>query len=255
MPQLTVKTDRSHLDQSLARYRNAREGLDDLATGRRGSKLIHPQHLTKLINDHAAQDAVFTFDVGTPAIWVARYLKMNGRRRLIGSMVHGSMANAMPQAIGAQAAFPGRQVISLSGDGGFAMLMGDFLTLVQQKLSVKIIIFNNGTLGFVALEMKVSDFLETGTSLNNPDFAAMARAIGIHAIRVGDPGDLEPAIADMLAHDGPALLDVLTNPQELAMPPAINLEQVTGFSLRALRAMINERGDDVIELAKSNLLR
>jgi pyruvate dehydrogenase (quinone) len=255
MPQLTVKTDRSHLDQSLARYRKAREGLDDLARGRPGSKLIHPQYLTKVINDHAAQDAVFTFDVGTPAIWVARYLKMNGRRRLIGSMVHGSMANAMPQAIGAQAAFPGRQVISLSGDGGFTMLMGDFLTLVQQKLPVKVVIFNNGTLGFVALEMKAGGFLETGTSLKNPDFAALARAIGVHAIRVDDPGDLETAVADVLAHDGPALLDVLTNPQELAMPPAISLEQVEGFGLWALRAVINGRGNEVIDVAKSNLLR
>ena len=255
LPQLTVKTDRSHLDQSLARYRKAREGLDDLATGRPGSKLIHPQYLTKLINDHAAQDAIFTFDVGTPSIWVARYLKVNGHRRLIGSMVHGSMANAMPQAIGAQATFPGRQVVSLSGDGGFAMLMGDFLTLVQQKLPVKVVIFNNGTLGFVALEMKASGFLETGTSLKNPDFAAMARGIGIHARRVDDPGDLEPALTDVLSHDGPALLDVLTNPQELAMPPAINLQQVTGFSLWALRAVINGRGDEVIEVRKTNLLR
>jgi pyruvate dehydrogenase (quinone) len=255
LPQLTAKADRSHLDQSLARYRKAREGLDDLATGRPGSKLIHPQYLTKLINDHASQDAVFTFDVGTPAIWVARYLKMNGRRRLIGSMVHGSMANAMPQAIGAQAAFPGRQVISLSGDGGFAMLMGDFLTLVQQKLPIKVVIFNNGSLGFVALEMKASGFLETGTSLKNPDFAAMARAIGVHARRVDDPGELGSAIIDVLSHDGPALLDVLTNPQELAMPPAINLEQVTGFSLWALRAVINGRGDEVVEVAKTNLLR
>jgi len=255
LPKLTVKTDRSHLDQSIAHYRKARESLDDLATGRPGSKLIHPQYLTKLVNDHAAQDAIFTFDVGTPAIWAARYLKMNGRRRLIGSMVHGSMANAMPQAIGAQAAFPGRQVISLSGDGGFTMLMGDFLTLVQQKLPVKIVIFNNGTLGFVALEMKAGGFLETGTSLINPDFAAMARAIGIHAIRIDDPGDLEAAVIDVLAHDGPALLDVLTNPQELAMPPAIDLEQVTGFSLWALRAVINGRGDEVIDVAKTNLLR
>ena len=255
LPQLTVKTDRSHLDRSLARYRKAREGLDDLATARPGSKLIHPQYLTKVINDRASQDAIFTFDVGTPAIWVARYLKMNGRRRLIGSMMHGSMANAMPQAIGAQAAFPGRQVISLSGDGGFAMLMGDFLTLVQQKMPVKVVIFNNGTLGFVALEMKASGFLEIGTSLKNPDFAAMARAIGVHAKRVEDPRDLEPAVADVLAHDGPALLDVLTNPQELAMPPAINLEQVAGFSLWALRAVINGRGDEVIEVAKTNLLR
>jgi pyruvate dehydrogenase (quinone) len=152
LPRINVKEDRSHLDQSLANYRKARQGLDDLATGKPGSKLIHPQYLTKLISDHAADDAVFTFDVGTPSIWAARYLKMNGRRRLIGSLVHGSMANAMPQAIGAQAAYPGRQVIGLSGDGGFAMLMGDFLTLVQQRLPAKVVIFNNGTLGFVALE-------------------------------------------------------------------------------------------------------
>jgi pyruvate dehydrogenase (quinone) len=255
LPKLKNKTDLSHLDQSVAHYRKAREGLDDLATGRPGSKLIHPQYLTKLISEQAAKDAVFTFDVGTPAIWVARYLKVNGRRRLIGSLVHGSMANAMPQAIGAQAAYPGRQVISLSGDGGFAMLMGDFLTLVQQKLPVKIVVFNNGTLGFVALEMKAAGFLEVGTSLNNPDFAAMARAVGIHAIRVEDPGELGSAVADILAHDGPALLDAVTNPQELAMPPAITLEQVEGFSLWGLRAVINGRGDELIELAKSNLLR
>jgi pyruvate dehydrogenase (quinone) len=160
LPRINVKEDRSHLDQSLANYRKARQGLDDLATGKPGSKLIHPQYLTQLISDHAADDAVFTFDVGTPSIWAARYLKMNGRRRLIGSLVHGSMANAMPQAIGAQAAYPGRQVIGLSGDGGFAMLMGDFLTLVQQRLPAKVVIFNNGTLGFVALEMKASGFLE-----------------------------------------------------------------------------------------------
>jgi pyruvate dehydrogenase (quinone) len=178
----------------------------------------------------------------------------DGQRRLIGSLVHGSMANAMPQAIGAQAAYPSRQVISLSGDGGFAMLMGDFLTLVQQKFPVKIVVFNNGTLGFVALEMKASGFLETGTSLTNPDFAAMARAVGVHAVRVEDPGELEPAIADVLAHDGPALLDCLTNPQELAMPPMITLEQVEGFSLWALRAVINGRGDKLVEVAKSNLL-
>src|SRR5215472_12571940 len=168
LPNLAVKTDRSHLDQSIAHYRKARESLDDLATGRPGSKLIHPQYLTKLVNDHAAQDAIFTFDVGTPAIWAARYLKMNGRRRLIGSMVHGSMANAMPQAIGAQAAFPGRQVISLSGDGGFTMLMGDFLTLLQHNLPINIIVFNNCTLGFLELEIKASGFLNIAMALTNP---------------------------------------------------------------------------------------
>ncbi|HEY0182810.1 MAG TPA: ubiquinone-dependent pyruvate dehydrogenase [Rhodopila sp.] len=255
LPKLQATRGRAHLDDCLAHYRKAREGLDDLATGTPGRKPIHPQYLARLLGERASDDAVFTFDVGTPSIWAARYLKMNGRRRLIGSLVHGSMANALPQAIGAQATFPGRQVISMSGDGGFAMLMGDFLTLVQQKLPVKVVVFNNHTLGFVAMEMKASGFLETGTSLVNPDFAAMARAIGVHAVRVEDPGELDKAIQEVLAHDGPALLDVVTNTQELAMPPKINLEQAKGFGLWALRAVINGRGDELIEVARTNLLR
>jgi pyruvate dehydrogenase (quinone) len=255
LPKLQAKQDRSYLDAALAHYRKAREGLDDLATGRPGRPPIHPQYLAKLLSEQASEDAVFTFDVGTPTVWAARYLKMNGKRRLIGSLAHGSMANALPQAIGAQAAFPGRQVISFSGDGGFAMLMGDFLTLVQQKLPVKVVVLNNGVLGFVALEMKAAGFLETGTKLTNPDFAAMARAIGVHAVRVEDPGELSGAVKDVLAHDGPALLDVVSNPQELAMPPAIQLEQAKGFGLWALRTVMNGRGDELIELAKTNLLR
>jgi pyruvate dehydrogenase (quinone) len=173
---------------------------------------------------------------GTCTVWAARYLKMNGRRRMIGSLAHDSMANAMPQAIGAQAACPGRQVISLSGDGGFSTLMGDVLTLVQCKLPVRVVVCNNGTLGFVALEMKASGFLETGTDLKNPDFAAMAQAIGMHARRVEDPNELDAAVTDLLAHDGPALLDVVTNEQELAMPPTITPAQVRGFGLWMLRA-------------------
>jgi pyruvate dehydrogenase (quinone) len=255
LPKLQAKQDKSYLDTCLAHYRKAREGLDDLATGKPGRPPIHPQYLAKLISQQASDDAIFTFDVGTPSIWAARYLTMNGRRRLIGSLAHGSMANAMPHAIGAQAAFPGRQVISLSGDGGFTMLMGDFLTLVQQNLPIKIIVFNNHTLGFVAMEMKASGFLETGTSLTNPNFAAMANAIGVHAIHVEDPGELEAAVANVLAHDGPALLDVVINKQELSMPPAISIVQAKGFSLWALRAVMNGRGDEVIDVAKTNLLR
>ena len=255
LPKLKTKTDRSHLDDGLANYRKARAGLDELATGKPGRRPIHPQYVAKLIDKHAANDAVFTFDVGTPTIWAARYLKMNGRRRMIGSLAHGSMASAMPQAIGAQAVFLGRQVISLSGDGGFAMLMGDFLTLVQQKLPVKIVVFDNRVLGFVALEMKASGFLEIGTSLTNPDFAAMARAIGVRARRVEDPDELENAIKDVFAHDGPALLDVVTNTQELAMPLSINLEQVRGFGLWAMQAVISGRGTELINVARTNLLR
>lgn len=255
LPRLAVQESRSHLEKSLDHYHRARTQLDDLATGTPGRKPIHPQYLARLLSLRASEDAVFTFDVGTPTIWAARYLHMNGKRRMIGSLAHGSMANAMPQAIGAQAAYPGRQVISMSGDGGFSMLMGDFLTLVQLNLPVKIVVFNNSVLGFVALEMKANGFLETGTDLENPDFSAMARAIGVHAIRVEDPGELDAAIGSVLSHDGPALLDVVTNTQELAMPPAIAAAQVKGFGLWAIKTVMNGRGDELIDLAKSNLIR
>lgn len=254
LPRIEVKSDRSHLDEALANYRKARAKLDDLAVATPGRKPIHPQYLAKVISDTAADDAVFTFDVGTPTIWAARYLTMNGRRRMVGSLVHGSMANAMPQGIGIQAAQPGRQVISLSGDGGFTMLMGDLITLTQAKLPLKVVIFNNGVLGFVALEMKAAGFLDTGVDLQNPDFAAMARAMGIHALRVEDPGDLPEAARSVLSHDGPALLDVVTATSELSMPPTIRPEQIKGFSLWLLRAVMSGRGDEVIDLAKTNLL-
>ncbi|GAB4067343.1 ubiquinone-dependent pyruvate dehydrogenase [Ancylobacter sonchi] len=255
IPRLTVNEDRTHLDEAVARYRKSRKGLDDLATGTPGNKPIHPQYLARLVSEAAAEDAVFTFDVGTPTIWAARYLTMNGKRRMVGSLVHGSMANAMPQAIGIQAAQKGRQVVSLSGDGGFTMLMGDLITLKQEKLPVKVVIFNNGTLGFVALEMKANGFVEIGTNLENPDFAEMARAMGIHGVRVEDPGDLPGAIAEAFAHDGPAVLDVVTATQELSMPPTIELEQAKGFGLWMIRAVMSGRGDQVLDLAKTNLLR
>jgi pyruvate dehydrogenase (quinone) len=254
LPLLEAKAERWHLDNAIADYQSAREGLDALARGTSGRKPIHPQYLARVISEQAAQDAVFTFDVGTPTVWAARYLKMNGRRRLIGSLGHGSMANAMPQAIGAQAAEPGRQVISLSGDGGFTMLMGDLITLSQMELPVKVVIFNNGVLGFVALEMKAAGLVDTNVDLRNPDFAAMARAMGIFARRVEDPGELPGAMKEMLSHAGPALLDVVTAKQELSMPPTITAEQVRGFSLWLLRAVMSSRGDEVIDLAKTNLL-
>jgi pyruvate dehydrogenase (quinone) len=254
LPLLKAKSERRHLDAAIAHYKSAREGLDALAQGTPGRKPIHPQYLARVISEQAAEDAVFTFDVGTPTIWAARYLTMNGRRRLIGSLVHGSMANAMPQALGAQAAEPGRQVISLSGDGGFSMLMGDLITLTQMKLPVKVVIFNNGVLGFVALEMKAAGFVDTNVDLENPDFAAMARAMGIFARRVEDPGELPSAMKEMLSHNGPALLDVVTAKEELSMPPTITPEEVKGFSLWVLRAVMNGRGDQVIDLAKTNLL-
>jgi pyruvate dehydrogenase (quinone) len=255
LPRLKVKTERAHLDRSLANYKKARRGLDDLAVGRPGHKPIHPQFLASTIGKLASDDAIFTCDVGTPTVWAARYLQMNGRRRLIGSFMHGSMANAMPQALGAQAAYPGRQVIAFSGDGGFTMMMGDFITLVQEKLPVKIVVFNNGTLGFVELEMKATGILDFGVDLSNPDFAAMARAMGVLAHRVEDPAALADAAGEVLAHDGPALLDVVTARQELVMPPKTEIAQAAGFSLWMMKAVMNGRGDEVIDLARTNLLR
>jgi pyruvate dehydrogenase (quinone) len=253
LPLLEQKRDDSHLAQAREHYARARKGLDELAVpGKRG---IHPQQIAKAISDQAAQDAIFTCDVGLPTVWAARYLTMNGKRRLIGSFWHGSMANAMPQAIGAQAAFPDRQVISLSGDGGFTMLMGDFLSLVQLGLPVKVVVFNNGALGFIELEQKSAGFLNEGTELKNPNFAAMAEAVGVRGIRLEDPVGVDAGIAAAFAHDGPVLIDAIVNRTELAMPPAVTLEMAKGFSLYMLRAVMSGRTDEVIDLARSNLWR
>jgi pyruvate dehydrogenase (quinone) len=253
LPRLEVKSDRSRLDEACEHYRKARKGLDDLAVSRHGKPPIHPQQIAKAISDLADDDAVFTCDVGLPTVWAARYLAMNGKRRLIGSFWHGSMANAMAQAIGAQQAFPDRQVISLSGDGGFTMLMGDFLTLVQHDLPVKVVVFNNGSLGFVEIEQKSSGFLDTGTPLKNPNFAAMAEAIGVRGIRLEDPGEVESGIADALAHDGPALIDAVVSRLVLPVPPRIKVDMAKGFTLYMLKAIMAGRGDELVDLARANL--
>ena len=255
LPLLEENRDATHLAKAQQHYGKARGGLDDLAAGTPGKRLIHPQQVAKAISDHATDDAVFTCDVGLPTVWAARYLAMTGKRRLLGSFWHGSMANAMAQAIGAQAALPGRQVISLSGDGGFTMLMGDFLTLAQQRLPVKVVVFNNGALGFIELEQKSSGFLAFGTELQNPNFAAMAAAIGIRGIRLEDAADVGDGIAAALAHDGPVLIDAVVNRTELVMPPSITLEMAKGFTLYMLKAVISGRGDEIIDLAKTNLWR
>jgi pyruvate dehydrogenase (quinone) len=253
LPLLEQKRDAAHLAQAREHYTRTRKALDDLAVGKPGKGLIHPQQVAKAISDQAADDAVFTCDVGLPTVWAARYLAMNGKRRLVGSFWHGSMANAMAQAIGAQAAFPSRQVISLSGDGGFTMLMGDFLSLAQLGLPVKVVVFNNGALGFIELEQKSTGFLNTGTELKNPNFAAMAEAVGIRGIRLEDPAEVNDGIAAALAHDGPVLVDAVVNRTELAMPPAITVEMAKGFSLYMVKAVLNGRTDDLIDLARSNL--
>nr|WP_309491400.1 ubiquinone-dependent pyruvate dehydrogenase [Trinickia mobilis] len=255
LPALDEKTDSAHLDSALAHYRQARKDLDSLAESNPSSTMIHPQYVTRLVSQLAADDAIFTCDVGTPIAWTARYLKLNGRRRLIGSFNHGSMANAMLHAIGAQAAYPGRQVVSMSGDGGFTMMMGDFITLVQAELPVKVIVLNNGTLGFVEIEMRASGFVDSGCDLVNPNFARMAEAVGVKGIRVEQPQELEGALAEALAYDGPALVDVVSARQELIMPPKTTLDEAWHFGLFMMRAVMDGRGSELIDLAKVNLTR
>jgi pyruvate dehydrogenase (quinone) len=254
-PKLRTNNDEAHLKNSLEHYSKARKGLDEVAIGERGRKPIHPQYVARIVDELAAEDAIFSCDVGTPTIWAARYLKMNGKRRLLGSFNHGSMANALPQAIGAQVSQPGRQVVSLSGDGGLAMLMGDLLSLRQLELPVKVIVFKNDSLAFVELEMKAAGILDFGTDLLNPNFAKMAEAAGLLGLTAETADEVKPMIAQALSHNGPALVEVRVSRQELSMPPTITLEQVKGFSLFLLKAVLSGRGDEIVDLAKINLFR
>ncbi len=255
LPRLEHKEDDKHLKAALEHYRKTRQGLDELATDGSGKKPIHPQYVVRVLDELAAEDAIFSCDVGTPTIWAARYLTMNGKRRLLGSFNHGSMANALPQAIGAQVSHPGRQVVTLSGDGGLAMLMGDLLSLRQLQAPVKVIVFKNDSLAFVELEMKAAGILEFGTDLQNPDFAKMAEGAGLLGLTAETPDQVRPMVAQALRHDGPALVEVMVSRQELSMPPTLSIEQVKGFSLFTLKAVLSGRGDEVLDLAKINLFR
>ena len=255
LPLLTSKSERSHLDGKTKDYKKVREGLEELASANKNQTPIHPQYLARLIDKLASDDAIFTCDVGTPTVWAARYLTMNGKRRLLGSFSHGSMACAVPQAIGAQSIYPERQVVTLSGDGGLAMMLGDLLTLRQLNLPVKIVVFNNGSLAFVELEMKAAGIVNYGTDLNNPNFADLARAIGLHAARVEYPNDLEAALRAAFAAPGPALVEVMVNRQELSMPPTITFAQAKGFSVWAAKSVLSGRGDEIVDLAKTNVIQ
>lgn len=255
LPKLKQNSIDSHLKEACQHYQKARKGLDDLASGEPGRKPIHPQYVARLLDEVAAEDAIFSCDVGTPTLWAARYLRMNGKRRLLGSFTHGSMANALPQAIGAQLSHPDRQVITLSGDGGLGMLMGDLLSLRQLQLPVKLVVFRNDSLGFVELEMKAAGFLDFATELHNPDFAKMAEAAGLLGLTAETPEQVRPMLQQALAYNGPALVEVLVNRQELAMPPSIELNQMIGFSLYMIKAVLNGRGDEILDLAKTNMFR
>jgi pyruvate dehydrogenase (quinone) len=253
LPLITAKTDTTHLDRMTGHYRRARARLDKLARDKRNESPLHPQYLAATVDRLAAADAIFTVDVGTPCIWAARYLRMNGTRRLIGSFNHGSMANALPHAVGAQASHPGRQVVALCGDGGLAMLLGELITLRQQHLPVKVVVFNNGALSFVELEMKAAGIVTYGTDLDNPDFAGIARAAGLFGVRVNQAGELEDALREAFGHDGPALVEVATARQELSLPPKLTYGQLKGFTLYATRTILSGGGEELVELTKTNL--
>ena len=199
---------------------------------------IHPEYAASILDDVAADDAVFTVDTGMCNVWAARYITPNGKRRVIGSFLHGSMANALPHAIGAQLAYPGRQIISMSGDGGLGMLLGELLTVAHYDLPVKIVTFNNSSLGMIKLEMLVSGYPPFQTDFSSVDYAAIARAVGIHAVRVEQPADIRPALTEALEHRGPALVDLVTDPNALSMPPHITGEQVKGFALAATKMVL-----------------
>ncbi|MFB7514693.1 pyruvate dehydrogenase [Streptomyces sp. NPDC056144] len=254
IPRVREKTDRKFLDKMLKKHADALEGVVKAYTRKVEKKVpIHPEYVASVIDELADGDAVFTVDTGMCNVWAARYLSPNGRRRIIGSFSHGSMANALPQAIGAQFTDRHRQVVSLSGDGGFSMLMGDFLTLVQYDLPVKVIVFNNSSLGMVELEMLVAGLPSYGTTNKNPDFAAIARAAGAYGVRVEKPKQLVGALKDAFKHKGPALVDVVTDPNALSIPPKISGEMVTGFALSASKIVLDGGVGRMLQMARSNL--
>ncbi|MEU3948727.1 pyruvate dehydrogenase [Streptomyces sp. NPDC029526] len=253
-PRVRAKDNRKFLDRMLKKHADALEGVVKAYTRKVDKHVpIHPEYVASVLDEIADDDAVFTVDTGMCNVWAARYISPNARRRVIGSFSHGSMANALPMAIGAQFTDRGRQVVSMSGDGGFSMLMGDFLTLVQYDLPVKVVLFNNSSLSMVELEMLVAGLPSHGTGMTNPDFAAVARACGAHGVRVEKPKDLAGALRSAFRHKGPALVDVVTDPNALSIPPKISKEMVTGFALSASKMVLDGGVGRMVQMARSNL--
>lgn len=254
LPLLTRKDDRSFLEKMLRHHAKALEHVVSAYTKDVSTRTpIHPELVAAELDAALADDAVVTVDTGMCNVWAARYITPTASRRVIGSWRHGTMANALPHAIGAQCAYPGRQVVSMSGDGGLAMLMGELLTVVEHRLPIKVVVFNNGALGMVKLEMMVDGYPSFATDHPGVNYAAIAQACGMPSIRVEQPGQVRDGIAEALAHDGPVLLDVVTDPNALSLPPTITGEQVAGFALAATRTVLDGGVGTMLELARSNL--
>ncbi len=254
LPLLRRKTDRAFLDRMLSDHCKALEQVVDAYTRDVERHVpIHPEFAADILDELAADDAIFTVDTGMCNVWAARYLTPNGRRRVIGSFLHGTMANALPHAIGAQFAYPGRQVVSMSGDGGLGMLLGELLTVALHDLPVKIVTFDNSSLGMVKLEMLVDGLPDYQTDHRPVDFAAIARGAGLYAERVTDPNRLRAALKEALSHDGPALVDVVTDANALSVPPHVTAGQLGGFALAASKVVLEGGVGRMIDLARANL--
>ena len=252
LPRVRQKTDDSFLKAQLELYQHVQKNMRAYVEDMGKHDAIHPEYVSTVIDELAADDAIFTVDTGMSCVWGARYIQATGRRVMMGSWNHGSMANAMPQAIGAALARPGQQVIALCGDGGLTMLLGDLSTIVQYKLPIKIIVFNNRALGMVKLEMEVAGLPDWQTDMPNTDFAAIAQAMGISALTVHEPGQVRQALEHAMDFDGPMLVNVLTDPNALAMPPKVEIEQMAGFAVSMSKLMLSGRMDDVLDTVKAN---
>jgi pyruvate dehydrogenase (quinone) len=252
LPQIEQHTDNSFLKAQLEFYADVKSNMKIYVEDAGTKDNIHPEYIANLIDELGADDAIFTVDTGMSCVWGARYISATGKRKMIGSFNHGSMANAMPQAIGAALACPGRQVIALCGDGGISMLLGDLATITQYNLPIKIIVFNNRSLGMVKLEMEVAGLPDWQTEMHNPDFAMVAKAMGIKGITVNDPDEAKQALREALMFNGPALVNIMTDPNALAMPPKVELKQVKGMALSMTKMMLNGRMDEVIDTVKAN---
>jgi pyruvate dehydrogenase (quinone) len=252
LPQVEQHQDDSFLKAQLSFYADVKKNMKIYVDDAGEKENIHPEYVASLIDELAADDAIFTVDTGMSCVWGSRYINATGKRKMIGSFNHGSMANAMPQAIGAALAMPGRQVIALCGDGGLSMLLGDLATITQYNLPVKIIVFNNRSLGMVKLEMEVAGLPDWQTDMYNPDFAMVAKAMGIKGITVTDPEEAKQALREALMFNGPALINIFTDPNALAMPPKVELGQVKGMALSMTKLMLNGRMDEVVDTIKAN---
>ena len=249
---LNPKTDDSFLLKQLKRYEGVKKDLAAYTEDKGDVNKIHPEYVMSEIDKLSSDDAVFTVDTGMTCVWGARYLQATGKRHMLGSFNHGSMANALPQAIGAALAFPDRQVVALCGDGGLSMTLGDLETVVQYKLPIKIIVFNNRSLGMVKLEMEVDGLPDWQTNMLNPDFAQVAEAMGMAGFNVSDPEEVLTTLLNAFELDGPVLVNIMTDPNALAMPPKIEFGQMVGFAQSMYKLLINGRSQEVIDTINSN---